>query len=501
MLPLIFKCKLVAMKKILQLLILLYLLISSGLQAQNFQTVNSGRVAYFTTYGEDFQFLRIDSARFNGDSVFYPNRCIDLISGENDYPRCYSPYQSSWAGSMIIVRDEGANIYFNRENDSIVIKTRAKLNDIWKAYQKEDSILITAEVIAYDTAIVLGLVDSIKTIQFQVFDSTGAKLNHPYNNLTVTISKNFGWVKSLNFNYFPNVPDEDYRMQYASFTLVGMDNPKLGVQNLTWFEVFDFQPGDVLHVKKSSIQCGVSNGEFKITDIKYTYLKRTDYADSIIYWIDQEQQETNRINGEKIVSFKHDTIKSVIHSDSEFNILSSEPIIDEGGYSLRMNVQYWSNTKYVYQLPMHKDEDHCWRLLMFDGGGGSYFLRGLGGDYYEYSGISGCDTYDNILVYYKKGNITWGTPFDFTDIEVFENMKQINVFPNPASNKICIETNGCDEPITLELYSSGGSLIFHQIIHSEKQDVDVTHLENGIYFYKVSTSDQILKNGKITILH
>lgn len=493
------------MKKILQLLVFLCLLISSGLKAQNYQTVNSGRVACFNTI-DYMQFIRIDSVSYASDSVFYPNRSVDRISGENDYPRCYSPYQPSWAGSKIIIRRNGTNIYFNRDNDSIVIKTRAKLNENWIVYKKGDSILIKAEVIAYDTAVVLGLVDSVKTIQFQVFDSIGAKLNHPYNNATLEISKSFGWVKSPNFNYFPNIPDKDnFIHQDTSFSLVGMDNPKLGIQNLTWFDVFDFQPGDVLHVENTSIQCGVSNGEYKITDIKYTYLERIDYADSIIYKVNQVQRETNRINGKVMVSFKHDTIISVIKANPEFNILSGEPIIDNDGYSLRMNTQYKSDynhgiIKYVYQFPMDKNEDMCWEFI-YDAGGGSYFLKGLGGGYYEDSGITGCDSYDNTLVYYKKGSKTWGTPFDFTGIETLANTKNVNVYPNPASDKICIEINGSNEPITFELYSSGGSMVFHQIIHSVKQDVNMKSFENGIYFYKVLTFDRILENGKIIILH
>jgi hypothetical protein len=493
------------MKKFPLLLILFCILISLGLSAQNYQTINSGRINYFTATGSALQFLRIDSISFNGDSIIYPNRCVDQISYEDDYPECFSPYQPSWAGSRIIISDGGENIYFNRENDSIVIKTLAKLNDNWIAYKKRDSILITAEVVAYDTAIVLGLVDSVKTILFQVFDSLGEKLNHPYNDVTVKISKNFGWVISPNFNQFPNWQSEiQFLSQFNSYTLVGIDNPKLGIQNLTWFEVFDFQPGDVLHIKNANIQCGVNDGEYRIKEIKYTYLKRTDYADSIIYLIDHEERETNRVNQVNILTNVHDTIKSVIYDDPEFNILSGEPIINDDGNFLQMNIQSGygqGNVKYVYQVPMRRYEENCWKMLIFDGGGNSYYMKGLGGDYYEYSGISGCDSYDNTLVYYKKGSETWGTPFYFTGVETVVNTKNVNVYPNPVSDKICVETNSNNDPVTFELYSSGGNLVLHQIIYSSKQDVDMKSFENGIYFYTVSTSDQILKNGKITILH
>ncbi len=493
------------MKKNILFNVLLLLWSCNILCAQNFQTVNSGRISYFTATGSALQFLRIDSVYFNGDSILYPNRCVDRISNQDDYYECLSPYQPSWAGSKIIIRKDGTNIYFNRENDSIVIKTQAKLNDNWIAYQKLDSILITAEVVAYDTAVVLGLVDSVKTIRFQVFDSIGAMLNHPYNDVSAKISKNFGWVLSPNFNQFPNWQSEyEFLLLFNSYTLVGIDNPKLGIQNLTWFDVFDFQPGDVLHIKNSIIQCGVSNGTNRIKKIINTYLERADYADSIVYLIDHEERETNWADGANVLTCVHDTIKSVIRANPEFDILSGEPIIDKDGDFLKMNIQSGygeGDVKYVYQLPMTRQDEDCWEMLIFDGGGNSYYLRGLGGGYYEDTGINGCDSYDNILVYYKKGSETWGTPFVFTGVETLSNARNVTVYPNPASDKIVVETNDYQNPVTFELYSLGGNRVLCQTCYSAKQDVDMKSVENGLYFYKVSTSGQILKNGKITILH
>jgi len=489
------------MKKIPLLLILFGILVSAGLQAQNYQTVNSGRIAYFNT-AEYIQFLRIDSVIYNGDSVFYPNRVVALISSESDYPRCYSPYQPSWAGSKIVVKDDGTNNFFNRDNDSIVIKTRANLDDNWIAYKKGDSILIKAEIVTCDTAVVLGLVDSIKTIQFQVFDSIGERLDHPYNNTTVEISKNFGLVKAPNFNYFPTLPSENYLIkQYTSFSLVGMDNPKLGIQNLTWFEVFDFQPGDILHVLNIDRQCW-DNGFVMNRMTSLTYLNRYDYKDSIVYHVEKKQKDSLNKNGKITESFLCDTIKEVIIANPRFDRLSNEAIVEE--YEVRrihQSVQNGYILKTYNQDGICRLRDYCWKEVNYDGGGPSHFYKGLGGYYFEHYAIDGCSNDESKLVYYKKGNITWGTPFDFTGVVTLANANIIKVYPNPASDKIVVETNSYNDPVTFELFSSGGNLFFRQIIHSAKQDINASSLKNGIYFYKVSISGQILKNGKITILH
>jgi hypothetical protein len=54
-------------KYLLSIFILSFLFL--GLYAQDYQTVNSGRIAYFSF--NDFSFLKIDSTKvFNGDSIF-----------------------------------------------------------------------------------------------------------------------------------------------------------------------------------------------------------------------------------------------------------------------------------------------------------------------------------------------------------------------------------------------------------------------------------------------
>jgi len=74
----------------------------------------------------------------------------------------------SWIGKRVIIKDNGDNLNFNRENDTITIKTKATLNLSWTAYKLMDSIAIVARVTDYNTLSFLGQMDTVKTIKFQV---------------------------------------------------------------------------------------------------------------------------------------------------------------------------------------------------------------------------------------------------------------------------------------------------------------------------------------------
>ena len=59
----------------------------------------------------------------------------------------------------------------------------------------------------------------------------------------VLISKKYGMLKSYDFYTFPNIENSNSFSDFFNssiLTLVGMTNPRLGIQNLTSFDIFDF---------------------------------------------------------------------------------------------------------------------------------------------------------------------------------------------------------------------------------------------------------------------
>ncbi|MBL4706941.1 MAG: T9SS type A sorting domain-containing protein, partial [Flavobacteriales bacterium] len=62
------------------------------------------------------------------------------------------------------------------------------------------------------------------------------------------------------------------------------------------------------------------------------------------------------------------------------------------------------------------------------------------------------------------------------------------VYPNPADERITIETNKESIGSMVQIFGVNGKLIFEGKLQSTKQQIDVFNLADGIYFIKIGTS-------------
>ncbi len=90
----------------------------------------------------------------------------------------------------------------------------------------------------------------------------------------------------------------------------------------------------------------------------------------------------------------------------------------------------------------------------------------------------------------------FGKDFPTDNISALSNNTKINIYPNPASNKINIdysEFKNCNN-INVRIYNSLGQTVYS----SKKLEnfIDVSHLKKGIYFIKISNQININANGK-----
>ena len=350
---------------------------------------------------------------------------------------------------------------------------------------------------------VLGLEDSVKTIRFQALDSAANPIDDPVNQMQLSLSQRYGWTKALNFNLFPNLEVEYFPYQYfQTCELIGLSNPKVGRQNLTWFDVYDFEPGDVLHVYETNFDCcGISPCTMNHRRIIYTYLDRADYPDSIVYHVNREMHGMITQYPDTVsTQVFHDTLREVIKPYPEFDILSGEPVPFGDGSHINLVYQYMDlgiECKDFFGSLNKYDNDSCWAMLITNGGVSSGFLKGLGGGYYDYNEI--CSRSLRELQYYKKGNHEWGTPFNFTGVETLRTSNEMKVYPNPASETVYIETNGAAAPVTFELYSADGSKVIKEDLPGGNQQIDVSRLNSGLYFYTITVENRQRSSGKVTI--
>lgn len=222
---------------------------------QNYQSVKSGQIPCFQEdWFKDLRFLRIDSVDVQTDSILFPFHNIEEV----DPDECYDIKGASWMGKKIIIGNDGRNLFFNKNADTIKINTQAYLGHKWIAFRADQKI-IQAEITKHDTLSFLGLTDSVKNISFQVYNTMMVPINHGLNDMELILSKNHGLIRTFNFQLFPDYHYDDiYRQDFAEYELVGFSNPLLGIQNLTWFDVYNHQPGDEIHTKYRSTNYGPS---------------------------------------------------------------------------------------------------------------------------------------------------------------------------------------------------------------------------------------------------
>ena len=79
------------------------------------------------------------------------------------------------------------------------------------------------------------------------------------------------------------------------------------------------------------------------------------------------------------------------------------------------------------------------------------------------------------------------------------NTNEISVYPNPADATVYF---AFDKPVsgTIAIYSAMGMLIDEYSLHNSYAKIDVSTLNSGIYFYRISSKDGI-KSGPFTIAH
>jgi hypothetical protein len=469
--------------------ILLFFTLNCFLQlsAQNYQTLKYGRIAYFSDLNNNVKCIRIDSAKYQTDSVFYLFRNIQELNYN-----CYTPNGASRIGEKVIARNDGYNLFFNKKNDTVKIKTNALLNESWTAYKISDTIIV-AKVINADTISFCGQTDSVKEIGFQAYSSTMLPINLNVNSETIKLSKNFGFVKTLNFLLFPDyASDYPFPDEIQEYNLCGLSNPKIGTQNLTWFKVFDFQAGDEIHVHFQEDEWSDWNDWSSLTkNTIYKYLGRIDYPDSVVYRAELTQSTHYAAYTANSFQYKHDTIHSTIKTDSLFDKLPGEPVVQDNiSYSFTMSGGSIKTKPSDYDLLFYNG-DNCWFNPCSDGCFPAYdYYKGLGGPYYSCENAFSFGRTDNELVYYKKGSETWGNPLIISRVSEIKENVEFEIYPNPSAGNFVIKPNFSNSEINISIKNCLGNLIYEKNCSAVGNiPFNLNNTPKGIYFVTVKSKN------------
>lgn len=463
--------------------------------AQDYQTFNSARISYFETENLEVRSVRIDSAKLQTDSILFPFAVIHHV-----YDHCYSPVNASWIGAKVIVKENGDNLFFNKHGDTICIKTKAEPGDHWIAFSKGDTLYVQAYVEHKLEENFLGLVDSVKTI---AFSGHGIEANHNgagLNQMTIKLSKNHGIIKTLNFYLFPDLWVYYPERWLEEYELVGLSEPQVGIKNLTWRDVHDYQVGDQYHILDIWDSWDVESryaGEDKAI---YKYLARTDYTDSIVYRIARRRSRIYDNNGDITANYWNDTVTRAIKADPHFDKLPAEPVIDE--YDTYQYYQVNESLPAKYDVRDYEwfgfDGDSCWWMIFVDGCSSSKkYIQGFGGPYYTCDNAFMGGGAERKLVYYQKGRETWGTPLTVS-IPEKEVMPAYRAYPNPVRDILIVGIPENEtEPSFLEVLDVAGRRSVIIEIAPGENHINLSGISSGIYIYRIFTEQEVLNVGRL----
>ncbi len=484
------------------ILILIAFVVLHPVTAQDYQPIQASRISYFSSSVDRIVTLRTDSVELLAtDTAFYLSPSI--LETEYD---CFSVNSGSWLGRKVILTENNEGIFYNYANRPFRILYQAALGEAWNAFSIADSYYVQAEIIAHDTMTFLGLADSVKTISLQAFNKDGDSLEMELNTFRIRLSKQYGFVSTLNFYYFPDHEGFYYGDFPAEYELCGLTPPTAGFQNLTWLEVYDFAPGDEIHILyEYSDWGGGSEGYSKTSKSITRFLERTDEPGTISYQVYRKSsEEVIREGSGHTFTFAEDTLPFLYNTDTLFdNSMPGISSVMDGNalaYKMTSGVRRTKIKPSVYDQ-FYQQNDSCWSNCCSDGCFPEYeYIEGLGGPYYQCDNAFSMGGTERKLVYYKKGEETWGTPLIVTSVPETSLSAPIKVFPNPASGEVQISFGEYRAGTCLfELSDATGRLVRSEPLAFEDATIDIRGQTPGLYFYRFIYEGKTIGAGKLAI--
>jgi hypothetical protein len=467
--------------------------------AQNYQSVRSDRVSFYKNDGiYAMRAIKIDSVEMIGnDSVLHLFPTIRIISYD-----CYDAFGAPWFGKSVTIKPDGTNVFLNKLNLPVTIHTQYPVGMIWVCHTESNGNYVKAYVESVEVIDFLTVTDTVKTIVFYYYNANNQIINEGVHNKRIKLSKNFGMIQALPFYVFPNIDysyDNYDSEPVVEYVLTGIDN-EIGDSNIGYQDVFDFQPEDEIHTYYESYhRASPSMFYHQIRRDIRIIIERTDFAeDSVEYIISRCEVFYNKTPSQTIVETFNDTIIQIyrfnnVGVNSKFLQLPQETYIPYSG----MAAYLWMSKKYNdklckqfmdgMEMPMHYDD--CYVYPIFDGClVRNTYAKGLGGPYYQCSFHS--DYLKSHLIYYKKGDETWGTPYVCDWLlgseDITETSKQeLKIFPNPAENLVYLTLP--EFPASIKIFDLSGKLRISSEARNHEHVLNVSALSAGIYMLQVQS--------------
>jgi len=106
------------------------------------------------------------------------------------------------------------------------------------------------------------------------------------------------------------------------------------------------------------------------------------------------------------------------------------------------------------------------------------------------------NTYNTTLSVFKNGcQVDSTTQISINSLSLNESEQYFNIYPNPASDFVIIKSS--IDKLTIQIFDNNG----RKVIDTNNNKIDVSSLQNGIYFIRIITSNKNSFNKKLIINH
>ncbi len=485
---------------------------------QDYQPIMSNHVRFYDrgqSEGYDEYGIKIDSIAVNGtDSIYYNYLATRDYNGygfgggtgECDFK------QYSWVGNPVIVKNDGWTYFVNQDQDSIKVNHSAQLAQTWPALQISSNSIVWATVTNVGSDNILGIVDNVKTIEFNLYHSNGQPLSHYLNGTKIKIGETLGLVEGLDLYHFPNYIEDTF---LGSFPLTGIDEMNLGIRRPGTETLFEeFEVGDEFAYKVyQNIHQPISTDHFNylITVIQKTTLPQPEYT-VVIYEsatiTDWDFTGITYTTSYSIDTAVYNNLGFFLFYDTLIGRKMPSEMFDNSGPLENSNTAKGFTTGYriINDSLTFSHFATEFGNLQEDGCINDYFFEFVPWNirYAEHLGAVYATTsnaYDDTqlyLTYLKRGNSIYGTPITVSQILSVSECSsgiQFPVYPNPVGSGESIDLGSSYQLIEL-LDMSGKSVL----VKRNKKFLRIENLSSGIYLLKLRNPKGI-STQKLIVTH
>lgn len=442
------------MKKILSFIASCFLS-STILLSQNWQ-IYTGDTLHFIKQ-EPYNYGSFNSSNSFGLSLILDTVIFKAASRLSIFKKDYSDseFLGPFSASRCVNSSSslfGDSLWQNGDSSIFYIDSTAEILWIkdgksWKFFADGNNELL----IQLDTVMAKGD-DSLRVYSF-IINAPPQHFLHQFDSAQMVVSKAKGFMESFDFSVFPD------SLEKIEFLHKGP---------ITNREIFNYEIGDEYHY---NVYSNTIISTFSYSVIVKIQDKISISPDSVLYKINNSWIGYNlnkRIgNG------------AYLFSALQFPNIDSVGLYDDT-YELASLV---STSTYVF----HPDE-LC--NIFFEEEEYTEYVFGIGTFDHKFSssglGFPTPETYDETLVYYKKGTTTWGTPLITSSIQ--ENLPSaIEIYPIPSDQIITIKGN--KQELDYKIRDISGKMMMQGSIDIGSDKIDLGNLLPGVYLVKFQSSD------------